>query len=394
MLQTAHPADPHGRGGSMGDCRQNLKNPTASAGPTAASRREAGQTSATYDSVRMYLREIGKVPLLTAAQEVDLAMRIEGGELAADLLDSLKRSNGLDRRRYQQVVEAVLRVRTHQLDPEKKLRREGIGQETVSRGYLPRSRAEATFFLRRVAADVGRARGKLIEANLRLVVAMAKRYAGRGMLFLDLTQEGNLGLIRAVEKFDYTRGYKFSTYATWWIRQAITRALADQSRTIRIPVHITEYMHKVARAQRELVQLLRRNPDAEEIGRRVGLSAGRVRQILGLGRDPISLETLVGDQEDTSLGDFIEDRDAVPPPDAASKTLLQEQIDTVLHTLDDREKRIIQMRFGLLGGQPRTLEEVGRAFGVTRERIRQIESKTLCKLRHPSRARQLRDYFD
>jgi RNA polymerase primary sigma factor len=226
------------------------------------------------------------------------------------------------------------------------------------------------------------------------VVAMAKRYAGRGMLFLDLAQEGNLGLIRAVEKFDYSRGYKFSTYATWWIRQAITRALADQSRTIRLPVHITEYMHKVARAQRELVQILRRNPDPEEIGRRVGLSAGRVRQILGLGRDAISLETLVGDQEDTSLGDFIEDRDAVPLPDAATKTLLQEQVETVLHTLDDREMRIIQMRFGLLGGQPRTLEEVGRVFGVTRERIRQIESKTLCKLRHPSRARQLRDYLD
>jgi RNA polymerase primary sigma factor len=373
-----------------------LKKPTAFAGRTAGSRREAGQTigPTTYDSVRMYLREIGKVPLLTAAQEVDLAMRIEGGELAADLLASVERSNGLDRRRFPQVVEAVLRIRTHQLDPEKKLRREGIGQETVSRGYLPRSRAEATFFLRRVAADVGRARGKLIEANLRLVVAMAKRYAGRGMLFLDLAQEGNLGLIRAVEKFDYTKGYKFSTYATWWIRQAITRALADQSRTIRIPIHITEYMNKIARAQRELVQILRRDPDPEEIGRRVGLSAGRVRQILGLGRDAISLETPVGDQEDTSLSDFIEDRDAVPPPDAASKTLLQEQIETVLHTLDDREKRIIQMRFGLLGGQPKTLEEVGRAFGVTRERIRQIESKTLCKLRHPSRARQLRDYLD
>jgi len=379
----------------MGDCRQNLKNPTAFADRTTASPRAAGQTtSATYDSVRMYLREIGKVPLLTAAQEVDLAMRIEGGELAADLLASSERSNGLDRRRFPQVVEAVLRIRTHQLDPEKNLRREGIGQEIVSRGYLPRSRAEATFFLRRVAADVGRARGKLIEANLRLVVAMAKRYAGRGMLFLDLAQEGNLGLIRAVEKFDYTRGYKFSTYATWWIRQAITRAIADQSRTIRIPVHITEYMNKIARAQRELVQILRRDPNPEEIGGRVGLSAGRVRQILGLGRDPISLEAPVGDQGDASLGDFIEDRDAVPLPDAATKTLLQEQIETVLHTLDDREKRIIQMRFGLLGGQPRTLEEVGRAFGVTRERIRQIESKTLCKLRHPSRARQLRDYFD
>jgi RNA polymerase primary sigma factor len=377
----------------MGDCRQNLKKPTAFAGRMAASRREAGQTtSPTYDSVRMYLREIGKVPLLTAAQEVDLAMRIEGGELAADLLASVERSTELDRRRFPQVVEAVLRIRTHQLDPEKKLRREGIGQETISRGYLPRSRAEATFFLRRVAADGGHARGKLIEANLRLVVAMAKRYAGRGILFLDLAQEGNLGLIRAVEKFDYTKGYKFSTYATWWIRQAITRALADQSRTIRIPVYITEYMNRIARAQRELVQILGRDPDPEQIGRRAGIPAERVRQILELYRDPISLETPVDGQEDATLGDSIEDREAVPLPDAASRTLLQEQLESVLHTLDDRERGIIQRRFGLLGEEPESLEQVGRAFGVTRERIRQIESETLCKLRHPSRAQQLRDY--
>src|SRR5918996_212497 len=325
-----------------------MKRLPALADRAAGTSPEAGQaTSATSDLVRMYLREIGKVPLLTAAQEVDLAMRIEGGALAADLLASMERSSGLDRRRFPQFVEAVLRIRTHQLDPEKKLRREGIGQETVLRGYLPRSRAEATFFLRRVAADVGRARGKLIEANLRLVVAMAKRYAGRGMLFLDLAQEGNLGLIRAVEKFDYTRGYKFSTYATWWIRQAITRALADQSRTIRIPVHITEDMNKVARAQRELVQILRRDPDPEEIGRRVGLSAGRVRQILGLVRDPISLETPLGDQEDTSLRDFIQDRDAPIAAEAVSFTLLQEQLHAVLDTLSEREAGVVSMRFGL-----------------------------------------------
>jgi RNA polymerase primary sigma factor len=341
----------------------------------------------------MYLREMGKVPLLTAAQEVDLAMRIEAGQLAAELLASVKRTGRLDRRRFQQVVEAVVRIREHQLDPEKKLRREGIGREAVPRGYLPPSRVDATF-LRRVAADVDRARGKLIEANLRLVVSIAKRHVRRGMLFLDLTQEGNLGLIRAVEKFDYRKGYKFSTYATWWIRQAVTRAIAEQSRTIRVPVHMTEYMSKIARAQRELVQILGRDPDPGEIGRRAGLPAERVRQILELYRDPISLETPVDDQGDATLGDFIEDREAVPLPDAASRTLLQEQLDTVLHTLDDRERGIIQRRFGLLGGEPGTLEEVGRVFGVTRERIRQIESKALCKLRHPSRAQQLRDYPD
>ncbi len=214
------------------------------------------------------------------------------------------------------------------------------------------------------------------------------------MLFLDLAQEGNLGLIRAVDKFEYRRGYKFSTFATWWIRQAVTRAIADQSRTIRVPVHMTEYMNQIAWAQRELVQILGPDPDPEEIGRRAGIPAERVRQVLELYRDPISLETPVGDQEDTSLGDFIEDRDAVPLHDAASRTLLQEQLETVLHTLDDRERGIIERRFGLLGGEPGTLEEVGRVFGVTRERIRQIESKTLSKLRHPSRVQQLRDYPD
>jgi RNA polymerase primary sigma factor len=387
---------PHGEDEGVPHCRQRLKKPTAFSGRAAAPYPEAGRkTSASaYDSDRTYLRGIGKVPLLTAAEEVDLAMRIEGGKLAAELLASVKRTDRLDRGRFQQVVEAVIRIRAHQLDPEKKLPREGIGRETASRGHRPRSRADATLFLRRVAADVDPARGKLIEANLRLVVSIAKRYVHRGMLFLDLAQEGNLGLIRAVDKFDYTRGYKFSTYATWWIRQAITRAIADQSRTIRLPVHMTEYMNKLARAQRELVQILGRDPDLKEIGTRVGLSAERVRQIFEMHRNPISLETPVGDQEDASVGDFIEDPDAVPPPDAATRTLLQEQLEMVLHTLDDREKRVIQMRFGLLDGERGTLEQVGRAFGVTRERIRQIESKTLCKLRHPSRAQQLRNYVE
>jgi RNA polymerase primary sigma factor len=372
-----------------------LKRSPALAGSAAAPHTEAGQTTAvTDDPVRMYLQGIGKVPLLTAAQEVDLAMRMESGELAAQLLASMDGAPRLDRDGFKRVVDAVVRVRSHQLDPEKKLRREGIGRETVSRGYKPRSRAEATSFLRRVAADLDRARRKLIEANLRLVVSIARRYAHRGMLFLDLAQEGNLGLIRAVEKFDYTMGYKFSTYATWWIRQAISRAIADQGRTIRIPVHMTEYMHKVARAQRELAQTLGRDPDPDEIGQLVGLTGDRVRQVQGMHRDPISLETPIGEQEDASVGDFIEDAEAEPLVDMASRTLMREQLEDVLDTLDERERRIVQMRFGLLGGECGTLEEVGRAFGLTRERIRQIESKALCKLRHPSRAQRLRDYVD
>ena len=305
----------------------------------------------TNDPVRMYLKEIGKVPLLTAEQEVILAKAIEEGEGATAEID--KTTDG-----------------GRKLSP-------------------PRLRE-----LQRTERQGQLAKKKLIEANLRLVVSIAKRYVGRGMLFLDLIQEGNLGLIRAVEKFDYTKGYKFSTYATWWIRQAITRAIADQARTIRIPVHMVETINKLIRIQRQLLQDLGREPTPEEIGREMEFSPEKVREILKVSQEPVSLETPIGEEEDSHLGDFIEDSDAVVPVDAASFILLQEQLDSVLHTLSEREKKVIQLRFGLTDGHPRTLEEVGREFGVTRERIRQIESKTLSKLRHPSRSQKLRDYLE
>ena len=305
----------------------------------------------TNDPVRMYLKEIGKVPLLTAEQEVILAKAIEEGEAATAELD--KAVNG---------AKKPSSTRLREL------------QRTERQGQL--------------------AKKKLIEANLRLVVSIAKRYVGRGMLFLDLIQEGNLGLIRAVEKFDYTKGYKFSTYATWWIRQAITRAIADQARTIRIPVHMVETINKLIRIQRQLLQDLGREPTPEEIGREMEFTPEKVREILKVSQEPVSLETPIGEEEDSHLGDFIEDSDAVVPVDAASFILLQEQLDSVLHTLSEREKKVIQLRFGLTDGHPRTLEEVGREFGVTRERIRQIESKTLAKLRHPHRSQKLRDYLE
>jgi len=349
---------------------------------------------AANDPVRMYLKDIGKVPLLTAAQEVDLAMRIEAGGFAAELLASIDSANRLDEKRFRLVVDSVLRVREHQLDPKNKLQHEGIGLEKVTRAYRPRTRAEAIQFLRRVQGDDHIAKKKLIEANLRLVVSIAKRYTPHGMTFLDLTQEGNVGLIHAVEKFDYTRGYKFSTYATWWIRQAITRAIADQSRTIRVPVHMTELINKLRRAQPNLTQSLGREPLPEEIGQQLGIPTERVREILRISTNPVSLETPIGEWEDAHLGDFIEDSDAVVPVDAASSTLLQEQLQSVLHTFSKREKKVIELRFGLLDGHPRTLEEVGREFHVTRERIRQIEAKTLAKFRHPSRAQKLRDYLE
>ncbi len=312
---------------------------------------DTGLAPLTGDPVRMYLKEIGKVPLLTAAQEVDLAMKIEAGLEATARMEQAEEQNvALDRAERR-------RVR----------RIEQVGLE---------------------------AKQQLVEANLRLVVSIAKRYVGRGMLFLDLIQEGNLGLIRAVEKFDYTKGYKFSTYATWWIRQAITRAIADQARTIRIPVHMVETINKLIRVQRQLLQELGREPTPEEIGDQMEMTADRVREILKISQEPVSLETPIGEEEDSQLGDFIEDGEAVVPPDAASFSMLQEQLSKVLDGLSERERKVIELRFGLTDGHPRTLEEVGREFGVTRERIRQIESKTLCKLRHPSRSSKLKDYLE
>ena len=312
---------------------------------------DASVTMLTGDPVRMYLKEIGKVPLLTAAEEIDLAMKIEAGVAAAEELD--------------------------------KAEDEGIELERREKRRLGR--------IEQVGLD---AKQQLIEANLRLVVSIAKRYVGRGMLFLDLIQEGNLGLIRAVEKFDYTKGFKFSTYATWWIRQAITRAIADQARTIRIPVHMVETINKLVRIQRQLLQELGREPTPEEIGKEMGLPAERVREIQKISQEPVSLETPIGEEEDSQLGDFIEDDAAVVPPDAASFSMLQEQLSKVLDGLAERERKVISLRFGLEDGHPRTLEEVGREFGVTRERIRQIESKTLAKLRHPSRSSKLKDYLE
>jgi len=323
----------------------------------------------TNDPVRMYLKEIGKVPLLTAEQEVDLAMRIEAGLMAEDMIDA---GTDFD-------VDAV-----RELAKRSSLEVEG-GKPSVDK---------TREICRRIIRDGLLAKRKLVEANLRLVVSIAKRYVGRGMLFLDLIQEGNLGLIRAVEKFDYKKGYKFSTYATWWIRQAITRAIADQARTIRIPVHMVETINKLIRVQRQLLQDLGREPLAEEMAEQMEMTPDKVREILKVSQEPVSLETPIGEEEDSHLGDFIEDSDAVVPLDAASFILLQEQLEAVLHTLSEREKKVIQLRFGLHDGMPRTLEEVGREFGVTRERIRQIESKTLSKLRHPSRSQKLRDFLE
>ena len=311
----------------------------------------AGVTMLTGDPVRMYLKEIGKVPLLNAAEEIDLAMKIEAGVAATAEIE--------------------------------KAEDEGV--------ELPRREMRRLSRIEQVGLD---AKQQLIEANLRLVVSIAKRYVGRGMLFLDLIQEGNLGLIRAVEKFDYKKGFKFSTYATWWIRQAITRAIADQARTIRIPVHMVETINKLVRIQRQLLQELGREPTPEEIGEQMGLTAERVREIQKISQEPVSLETPIGEEEDSQLGDFIEDGAAVVPPDAASFSMLQEQLTKVLDGLAERERKVISLRFGLEDGHPRTLEEVGREFGVTRERIRQIESKTLAKLRHPSRSSKLKDYLE
>jgi RNA polymerase primary sigma factor len=302
---------------------------------------------ATADPVKDYLKQIGKVPLLNAEQEVELAKRIEAGLFAEEKLNS------------------------------------GAKMTQTQRGDLEW-----------IAEDGRRAKNHLLEANLRLVVSLAKRYTGRGMLFLDLIQEGNLGLIRAVEKFDYTKGYKFSTYATWWIRQAITRAMADQARTIRIPVHMVEVINKLARVQRQMLQDLGREPTPEELAKELDMTPEKVVEVQKYGREPISLHTPLGEDGDSEFGDLIEDSEAIVPADAVSFTLLQEQLDSVLDTLSEREAGVVKMRFGLTDGQPKTLDEIGKVYGVTRERIRQIESKTMSKLRHPSRSQVLRDYLD
>ncbi len=348
----------------------------------------------TNDPVRMYLKEIGKVPLLNAAQEVDLARRIEAGELSTALQAQIAEEGKVDPKQFRLTTTRVWEIWDHQVTALGKV--EGIGRDPYAqkKSFRPKTEDLLNDYLRRVERDGQLAKRKLIEANLRLVVSIAKRYVGRGMLFLDLIQEGNLGLIRAVEKFAYSKGFKFSTYATWWIRQAITRAIADQARTIRIPVHMVETINKLVRVQRQLLQDLGREPTPEEIGKVMGIGPDKVREIQKVSQEPVSLETPIGEEEDSHLGDFIEDSEAIVPVDAASFILLQEQLGSVLHTLSEREKKVIELRFGLADGHPRTLEEVGREFGVTRERIRQIESKTLSKLRHPSRSQKLRDYLE
>jgi RNA polymerase primary sigma factor len=313
--------------------------------------RKDAELTASADSVRAYLKQIGKVALLTAEEEVDLAKRIEAGLYGAERLRQVE-------------------------DERQKL--------------TPQLRRDLNWIIR----DGERAKNHLLEANLRLVVSLAKRYTGRGMAFLDLIQEGNLGLIRAVEKFDYTKGYKFSTYATWWIRQAITRAMADQARTIRIPVHMVEVINKLGRIQREMLQDLGREPTPEELAKEMDITPEKVLEIQQYAREPISLDQTIGDEGDSQLGDFIEDSEAVVAVDAVSFSLMQDQLSSVLQTLSEREAGVVRLRFGLSDGQPRTLDEIGQVYGVTRERIRQIESKTMSKLRHPSRSQVLRDYLD
>ncbi len=310
------------------------------------------------DPVRMYLKEIGKVPLLTADEEIELAKNMEAGNKAAEEIETLK----AERENADEARQAEIDAEIKELD-----KLVAIGEDSKK---------------------------KLAEANLRLVVSIAKRYVGRGMLFLDLIQEGNLGLIKAVEKFDYTKGYKFSTYATWWIRQAITRAIADQARTIRIPVHMVETINKLIRVSRQLLQELGREPQPEEIAEEMKMPVERVREILKISQEPVSLETPIGEEEDSHLGDFIQDDNVPVPADAAAFTLLKEQLVEVLNTLTDREQKVLRLRFGLDDGRARTLEEVGKEFNVTRERIRQIEAKALRKLRHPSRSRKLKDYLE
>ncbi len=310
------------------------------------------------DPVRMYLKEIGKVPLLSAEEEIDLAQKMEAGAVAKEKIAILKKRQETASEEEEEEIEEEIKSLQKDLN---------AGDE---------------------------AKKRLAEANLRLVVSIAKRYVGRGMLFLDLIQEGNLGLIKAVEKFDYRKGYKFSTYATWWIRQAITRAIADQARTIRIPVHMVETINKLIRVSRQLLQELGREPSPEEIAAEMNMPVERVREILKISQEPVSLETPIGEEEDSHLGDFIQDDNVPVPADAAAFTLLKEQLEEVLGTLTEREQKVLTLRFGLEDGRARTLEEVGKEFNVTRERIRQIEAKALRKLRHPSRSRKLKDYLE
>jgi len=359
-LPAAHlvqrPADPPapgspGAAAPAGPARRPGREPGPEREPVHRS--EIGRSTGSADPVRTYLREIGKVELLTGPEEVALARRIEAGLQAVAGIAALEYRYGP--------------------------------------GSIPDEECRP---LEQLVADGFQAKKELIEANLRLVVSIAKRYLGRGLLFLDLIQEGNLGLIRAVEKFDHTKGFKFSTYATWWIRQAITRAIADQARTIRIPVHMVETINTVLRVQRLLLQELGREATVEELAEKVGMPPARVREIQRIAQEPVSLETPVGQEDDSSLGDFIEDQQAVAPADAAARALLSEAVGEALSELTERERQVVRLRFGLDDGQVRTLEEVGREFGVTRERIRQIEAKTLAKLRHPIRSQKLRDYLD
>ncbi len=344
--EVAETEEPAGNGATGGRRHRKID-------PARVAAMAMARASGSSDPVRMYLKEIGRVPLLTAEEEVSLAKRIEVGSVAGA-----------------EIAELISSDEWHDLDP-------------------GRHRS-----LRRAVADGDRARGELTSANLRLVVSIAKRYVGRSVPILDLIQEGNLGLMRAVEKFDYTKGFKFSTYATWWIRQAITRAIADQSRTIRVPVHMVESINKVVRAQRAMLQRLEREPSIAEIAAAVDMTEEKVAEILRIAQqDPLSLDSPVGDEDDTSMADFIPDK-AAAPLDVAARKLLTQAVGEVLSELNDREAEVVKLRFGLIDGRPRTLEEVGKEFGVTRERIRQIESKTLAKLRHPLRSERLRDYLD
>lgn len=340
------------------------------------------------DPVRMYLKEIGKVPLLTAEEEIELAQKMEDGVKAAEKVAELKKKlEG-----HSEEEKAELKKKLEECSEEEKAELEKELEECSEE-----EKAEIRKQIEELQeiADIGEdSKKKLAEANLRLVVSIAKRYVGRGMLFLDLIQEGNLGLIKAVEKFDYRKGYKFSTYATWWIRQAITRAIADQARTIRIPVHMVETINKLIRVSRQLLQELGREPTPEEIAEEMNMPVDRVREILKISQEPVSLETPIGEEEDSHLGDFIQDDNVPVPSDAAAFTLLKEQLVEVLGTLTEREQKVLRLRFGLDDGRARTLEEVGKEFNVTRERIRQIEAKALRKLRHPSRSRKLKDYLD